>query len=264
MRVLFRPISLAAAALLLATLAGCAKPPPPGDADALADYNEANDPLEPTNRVMYDINHGIDVVVLRPLALGYRYIVPVPVRTHVHNVLDNLGTPVVLVNDMMQGKPRRAGDTFMRMLLNTTIGVAGIFDVATPLGWPLHDSDPGITLAVWGLPTGPYLYLPILGPTNPRDAAGFGIGIVEDPFTWLGNGYIIADLGYIRYGVTAVDARERVLDTLDKALDQALDPYATLRSLSRQHRESQIDDVRNDKRATVPAWYPQPPATPAQ
>jgi phospholipid-binding lipoprotein MlaA len=249
---------LLAAAFAVAGLTGCASRPPASDPDALADYNEANDPLEPTNRVIYAISDGVDTVVLRPLALAYRHVVPQTVRDHTRNVLSNVGSPVVLANDMLQGKPRRAGDTAVRFVVNTTVGVVGIFDIASGWGYPSHDSDGGMTLALWGMPAGPYLFLPVLGPTNPRDAAGFGLDYAMDPFTWIGQGNAVNDLGYARLGLNALDARERVLDDLDRIKKEALDPYATIRSLSRQHRESQIDDARNDKRATVPNWYAQP------
>jgi phospholipid-binding lipoprotein MlaA len=258
------PTSILAATLVLATaLGGCAKPPPASDPDAVADFKQTNDPMEPTNRVFFSINNGLDRVIFRPLAVAYRWAVPQTVRNHTHNVLSNLGQPVTLFDDMLATKPRRAGDSFMRLLVNTTIGVGGVFDVATGWGWPAHDSDAGITLALWGLPDGPFLFLPVLGPTNPRDASGFGADIAMDPLTWIGNGTTVTALGFARYGLSAVDARERVLDDLDKIEAQALDPYATLRSLSRQHRASQIDDARNDNRATVPAWFPEPVAQPS-
>jgi phospholipid-binding lipoprotein MlaA len=251
-----------AAALSLVWMAGCATPPPASDPDAVAEFKETNDPLEPTNRVFYAINDGIDVVVLRPLALAYRHIVPQEVRDHTHNVLANLGEPVALGNDMLQGKPRRAGDTLMRLLINSTVGVLGVFDVATGWGWPSHDSDAGMTLAIWGIPPGPFLYLPILGPSNPRDAIGFGVGYAMDPLTWIGQGTVVDDLGYARLGFSALDQRERVLDELDHIKAEALDPYATIRSLARQHRESQIDDARSDTRATPPNWYQSPSPKP--
>jgi phospholipid-binding lipoprotein MlaA len=257
MRACFRP-ALMAAALAVAGLTGCATPPPASDADATADFQEANDPLEPTNRVVYAVTDGVDTVVLRPLALAYRHLVPQTVREHTHNVLANIGSPVALADDMAQGKPRRAGDTMMRFLLNTTVGVAGIFDVATGWGWPAHDTDAGMTLALWGVPEGPYLFFPVLGPTNPRDVVGFGIDYAIDPFTWIGQGNAVKDLGYARLGLGALDARERVLDDLDRIKREALDPYATIRSLARQHRQSQIDDARADTRATPPNWYAQP------
>jgi phospholipid-binding lipoprotein MlaA len=251
-------VLLGTAALVCAGLAGCATPPPASDPDAVADYNQTNDPWEPTNRVLYAVNNGIDAVVMRPLAVGYTWAVPQFVRTRVHNVLYNLNSPVLLANDMMQGKPARAGDTLMRFVINSTIGVAGLFDVADGWGYPYHNADFGETMALWGVPDGPYLFLPVLGPGSPRDSSGHGVDIALDPLTWIGHGATVSDLGYARYGMTLLDVRSGLLDTLDKATSQALDPYATVRSLYRQHRDSEIEDVRSDTRATTPDWFPSP------
>jgi phospholipid-binding lipoprotein MlaA len=258
MRASVRPALLAASALTALLLASCADRPPADDPEAVAEFNETNDPLEPTNRVFYAINNGIDRVILRPLAVAYRWAFPEVVRTGVHNVLTNIASPVLLTGDILQAKPRRAGDTLMRFLVNTTAGVGGIFDVATGWGWPAHDSDAGMTLAVWGLPEGPFLFLPVLGPSSPRDATGFAADFATDPFLWAGSGLTVSALGWSRTSLNAVDQRTNVLDTLDKVQEQALDPYATLRSLYRQHRQSQIEDIRADDRATVPAWFVQP------
>ncbi|HEX2940384.1 MAG TPA: VacJ family lipoprotein [Rhodopila sp.] len=259
MRVLF-------ALACVLTVSACATKPPASDPDSLAEYEQTNDPLEPTNRVFYAINNGLDTVILKPLAQAYRFAVPHPIRTGVHNVLTNLGTPVQLTNDMLEGKPRRAGDTVMRFVINSTVGVLGIFDFATGWGYPNHDADFGLTLASWGVPEGPFLFLPVLGPTDPRDAGGFGVDIALDPFTWVGNPHdtAVRVFNWTRYGLNAVDARERVLDSIDQIKKTALDPYATFRSLYRQHRHAQVEELRNDHRATVPAWFPQPAEAQAQ
>ncbi len=249
-----------AAVLFAGSLVGCAPRPSPADADAVAEYRDADDPLEPTNRVFYSVNEGIDRTVFRPAAIAYRDAVPAPVRTGVHNVLNNLGTPVALFDDILSARPRRAGDNLMRLAINSTVGVLGIFDVATGWGYPNHETDAGVAFALWGLPSGAFLFLPVLGPSNPRDLAGFGTDILMDPSTWVGSGDALTGLGYGRLVFGALDARERVLDDLDKIKAQALDPYATLRSLARQHRTSVIEDARNDHRHTVPAWFPQPAA----
>ena len=248
-----RPLLLIAALIL----AGCAPRPSANDAEAVAEYNETNDRFEPTNRVFYAVNNGLDTVILRPAAQAYRAVVPGAVRRPVHNVLSNISNPIQFANDVLQGKPRRAGDTFMRFLINSTIGVGGAFDVAGDWGWPDHDTDFGVTLAVWGVGEGPFLFLPVLGPTNPRDAVGFGASTLLDPFTYASFGGS-ATLGYARLGLGAVDARERVLDDIDQIKKSALDPYATFRSLYRQNRESVIQKSRGDERATVPAWFPRP------
>ena len=240
------------AALLL--LSACATRPPASDPEALAEYRENNDPAEPTNRFFYRVNDGLDTYVLAPIARGYRYAVPGVVRRPVHNVLANLSSPIIFANDVLQTRPRRAGDTLMRFLINSTAGVGGLFDVASDLGFPQHDTDFGVTLALWGVGEGPFLFLPALGPSNPRDASGFAGNILLDPLTYATFGGVNT-LRTVRTGVGIVDSRERVLDPVDNIKKTALDPYATFRSLYRQNRQSTIDTTRDDRRATVPAWF---------
>ena len=249
---LFR--SLIAAATIW-SLSGCATPPPASDAAATAEFHENNDPFEPANRVGYAINDGLDTYFLAPVARAYRFALPGAVRQPIHNVLLNLTTPVYFINDVVQTKPRRAGDTFMRFIINTTAGVGGLFDVAAKLGYPYHDNDFGVTLALWGVPEGPFLFLPILGPSNPRDATGYGVDVLFDPLTYVPSGHGLRTAADVRLGVAAVDARSQVLDDVDSVKKTALDPYATFRSLYRQNRESTINRVRTEDRSTVPNWY---------
>jgi len=245
----FRVLTLAA----VVALAACAAQPPAGDADALAENRANNDPIEPTNRFFYRVNDGLDTYLLRPVAVAYRQ-VPGAVRRPIHNLLVNMSTPITFANNVLQTKPTRAGTSMMRFLINSTAGVGGLFDVATGLGYPDHDTDFGVTLALWGAGDGPFLFLPVLGPSNPRDATGFAGNAVLDPFTWVSFGGANA-LRYSKFGAGAVDARERVLDPIDNVKKTALDPYATFRSLYRQNRQSTIDATRADDHATVPAWF---------
>jgi phospholipid-binding lipoprotein MlaA len=150
----------------------------------------------------------------------------------------------------------------MRLLINTTVGVGGIFDVAADWGYPQHDTDFGVTLAIWGLQDGPYLFLPLFGPSNPRDAVGIGGDYALDPFTYVGQGTTVDVLDWSRFALTAIDTRAAHIDDIDQIKKTALDPYATFRSLYRQHRAAQIQETRDDNRATTPAWYPQPAPTP--
>lgn len=233
------PFRILVAALAILAVAGCATRPPPDDREAIAEYEANNDPAEPFNRAMYDVNQAVDRAVLRPVARGYRSVVPAPVRTGVRNVLSNLRSPVVLLNDALQGETQRFGTTLGRFLLNTTLGVGGIFDVARDLGLPPHSEDFGQTLAVAGVGEGPYLFVPLLGPSNPRDLVGFVAGILADPLTWItygGSGTVSG----VRAGATVVDTRESVLDPLDDVERTSLDPYATLRSAYRQRRARDI------------------------
>jgi len=253
-----RFVRLLVGATLTAYLAACATPPPADDPEALADFRQTNDPLEPTNRVFYKIDDGLDTYILKPAAQAYRYVLPEPVRTGIHNVLNDVGAPVRLTNDALEGKPRLAGDTAMRFLINTTVGVAGIFDVAKNLGYPDHDNDFGLTLGKWGVPEGPFLYLPVLGPSNPRDASGFGVDMGIDPFTWIGRGstaFTIAS--WSKTAISALDTRSRLIDAIDQVKKTALDPYATFRSLYRQNRAGKLETLRSDDHATIPVWWPQ-------
>lgn len=248
--------TLALTGFLALGLAGCATPPPASDPEAVAEFKELNDPLEPSNRVAYDINNALDTAIMEPTARAYRYVVPGAVRTGIDNVLDNLGTPVKLGNDMLAGKPRRAGDTTMRFLINTTAGMLGFFDVASGLGFKKHDTDFGLTLGSWGVSEGPYLFLPILGPSSPRELTGFVTDLAADPFTWVGQGTTVKALGWSRTGIGAVNAREKVLDPVEQTKKTALDPYATFRSLYRQYRAASLTRLQNDNRATIPVWFP--------
>ena len=247
---------------LAALLAACAARPPAGDSEAQAEFRQNNDPFEPANRLSYRANTALDTAILKPASQAYAYVVPGPVRGGLHNVLSNITDPVLFANDVVQAKPRRAGDTFMRFLLNTSVGVLGIFDVASSLGYAAHDSGFVTTLALWGLPSGPFLFLPVLGPSSPRDAVGFAGDTVLDPFTYASFGGS-KTLGWSRYGVGTVDTRQRVGGELDTIEKTALDPYATFRSLYQQHRTSEIARVREDARATPPDWFASRPTAPA-
>ena len=141
-------------ALLLT--AACTAKPPVGDPEALAEFRETNDPYEPTNRFFYRITDKLDTYLLRPVAVAYRDTVPEAVRRPIHNVLSNLSTPAAFADDVLQGKPRNAGDSMMRFVINSTAGVGGLFDVAAKAGYPNHDTDFGLTLALWGVGEGPY------------------------------------------------------------------------------------------------------------
>ena len=243
------------AVIAMVGLTACATRPPASDVAATQEFNENNDPYEPANRIGYAINDGLDTYLLAPVARAYVYAVPELIRRPLHNVLENMTTPALFINDVVQTKPRRAGDTFMRFVINTTVGVGGAFDVATDWGYPAHGNDFGRTLALWGVPEGPFLFLPLLGPSNPRDATGYGVDLLFDPLTYAPSGHGMHTLNYSRTGLAIVDGRAGVLDEVASIKKTALDPYATFRSLFRQNRETRIEQLRDDNRATVPNWY---------
>lgn len=226
----------------LLALSACATRPPASEPEALAEYEQNNDPAEPFNRSMYAVHNGIDTVLLRPAAEVYRFVIPQPVRGGIRNVLANLRSPVILLNDGLQGEKQRFGETLGRFLLNSTIGLGGIFDVAKNFGLPPHSEDFGQTLAVWGLGDGPFLFIPVLGPSNPRDLLGFGVDIAANPVTWIvANGdNTLETLGYVQTGLTVLDTREGLIETIDSVNETSLDPYATLRSAYRQRRQQEI------------------------
>jgi phospholipid-binding lipoprotein MlaA len=235
---------LLASAILLIGLAGCATRPPADDSEAMEEFRANNDPIEPFNRAMYSVNDVVDTVAMRPAAQVYRFVLPPPIRTGVRNALGNLRGPNILLNDVLQGNVDRGGRTAARFLINSTLGIGGLIDVADwQFGIPGHSEDFGQTLAVWGIGEGPYLFLPVLGPSNPRDLLGFGVDAVATPWFWFGQGSVVEALRWAHAGIALVDAREGVLDALDELNRSSLDPYSTLRSAYRQRRNSEISDT---------------------
>lgn len=227
-----------AVALFAAAAAGCADVPK--EPAAKAAYDEANDPIEPTNRAIFDFNMAADRAVIKPVAKAYRWTLPEFFRTSIRNFLNNAKSPVIFINDSLQGSPSRAGETLMRFIVNTTAGMAGFFDVAGEYGMERHSEDFGQTLGVWGIGEGPYLMLPILGPSNVRDTVGLVADSFMDPFS-----YLMANnsLDFARLGMTVtdgIDLRARNIESLEDVEKNSLDFYATLRSLYRQNRRSEI------------------------
>jgi phospholipid-binding lipoprotein MlaA len=246
--------------LIPAALVGCATPPPASEPAVLAAYKEANDPLEPANRFFYNMTDKVASVSLTPAARAYRRAVPNQVRTSVSNFFENLGNPFKLANDMLQGNPRRAGDTFMRFVVNSTIGVGGIFDIAARWGYHSHPSDFGMTLAVWGLSPGPYLYLPLLGPSDVRDALGAGANAVPlVPLPTPGSGVSRLTLHWTVLAAGGISSYSEKLPSIDEVKRTSLDPYATFRSIFRQHRSADIEAAEKRRPATVPIWFDRHP-----
>jgi phospholipid-binding lipoprotein MlaA len=218
-----------AALLVTVFLTGC----------ATTDPNGQNDPYEQTNRSIFSFDQDLDHAVARPVAVFYNHAVPELARDGIHNALNNLNSPVVLGNDVLQGDPHAASRTIWRAMINSTIGIGGLIDVAAKLGVAGRDEDFGQTLGVWGVGEGPYLVLPLAGPSNPRDLTGTVADVFMDPFTYADwSGKIWFDVG--RQGFEILDLRARNVDTLDQIERTSVDLYATTRSLYRQHRNAEI------------------------
>ncbi|HMA49906.1 MAG TPA: VacJ family lipoprotein [Magnetospirillaceae bacterium] len=242
---LAKPALRAALAALLMTLAACATPPPADDPEAVAEFKELNDPFEPTNRAIFDFNDVLYTNFFRPVALGYRDAVPEFARARINDFLSNLRLPVVFANDVLQGNLPSAGETIERLALNTTFGVGGIMDVATPMGVPRQDADFGQTLAVWGVGEGPYLVLPVIGPSNPRDGVGYLVDSFADPLDQYLQNSNMSWVSEIRFGVTVVTVFEANVGVLDDIKRSSMDYYGAMRSAYRQRRAAQINEATN-------------------
>lgn len=218
-------------------LAGCATQ---SESAPGAQAAGTHDPIEPVNRAVYRFNEGADIYVIQPVAETYRDYVPDPVRTAVRNFLQNLAAPLVIANNLLQGDFGGAQTAFERLLVNTTIGVVGFVDIAGMyLDKPFVSEDFGQTLAVWGVPSGPYVMLPILGPSTLRDTAGLGVDILADP---VNAGVDSNAFTYGRAGTSGIDTRAGLIEPIDDLRRNSLDPYASLRSLYLQRRDADIRD----------------------
>lgn len=252
-----RTVSLVAL-LAAPLLAGCVTTP--------GGVSEAElDRFEKTNRAIYAFNKGVDTAVLKPVTQGYRAVVPGIARRGVSNALDNVDEPLSFINAVLQGKFKAAFRAVDRFMINSTFGVAGLFDHASEMGLHKQEEDFGQTLAAWGVGSGPYIMLPLLGPSTLRDTVGFGVDSVTDP--WPKFQKHVAGLnGTERIGVTAgeaIDLRSRLVDTADPLLATALDEYATVRAAYLQQRLSDIYDGDPPEDYFTPTFDDEPPPSAA-
>ena len=215
-------------------LAVCIALSPPALADDAA--NGVNDPFEPINRGIFAVNRTLDEMFFKPLARIYIALVPEKGRRAVGNIVSNIGAPVVLVNDLLQGDMDRAGVTLSRFLVNTTIGFGGMMDVAADLGAPRHSEDFGQTIGSYGVSSGPFLMLPLFGPSNFRD----GLGTVIDGFLDPLGAAINSSEALTRFAVEGLDKRATFLDPSEAIEKTSLDYYASIRSVYMQNREYEI------------------------
>ncbi len=256
-----RGVPCVVAGLLLASLvAGCATPP--SDPAERAVFEQTNDPLEPLNRQTFELNLLLDRILLKPVTKVYIAIVPEEGRDALKHALDNMKEPVVVINNVLQGNLDRAGASVGRFAINSTIGIGGLLDLASKWGVDKESGDFGQTAYVWGLPEGPYLMLPILGPSNPRDLVGMGADAYMDPFSFLATTKNLDQIQITRFVLGGIDQRAQVIDVLDDLEKNSLDYYAQLRSLSQQKRAAEL---RHGNAAEPGAnFYDDPSKTPGE
>lgn len=211
------------------------------------------DPWEKTNRSFYKFDDDLDRVLLKPISAFYVKVVPEPVRTGLGNGFNNLGYGNVILNDVLQAKWKQGLNDTGRMAVNSTIGIAGIFDVASRWGLPSYQNDFGITLGKWGARPGPYLVLPLLGPTTVRDAPGILVANLTNPVTWVNPPlYVTAPLGTVQ----AMDTRSRFESALRFRNAAAIDPYVFTRDGYLQYRDHLIHE---GKKAADQSLYEEEP-----
>ncbi len=228
------------AMLAVGALAGCAADP------------DNPDPFERSNRAIYWLNDSVDRAVFQPVSEAYVAVTPQPVRTGIGNAFGNLTYPNVILNDFLQGNCRQGWSDVGRMAVNSTIGLLGIFDVATDWGMPAHANDFGITLGVWGLDAGPYTVLPLLGPSSSRDAARIPVSIVTHPLFWVP---IPCAVSAGLRTLDAVDTRARIEPALQMRERAALDPYVFTREAYLQYRRARVAEAAGKPLAEAPGLY---------
>ncbi|WP_454712600.1 MlaA family lipoprotein [Cupriavidus nantongensis] len=246
--------TLATPIIAAALLAACATGP----------QASPDDPLEPMNRAIFTVNDKLDQYVAMPVARGYQAVTPQPVRTAVSNFYSNLADIGNFANNLLQGKGVAAAESFMRVAMNSVLGLGGLIDIATPAGLPKHSQDFGLTLGTWGVPSGPYLVLPVFGPSSIRDGAGLYVNFWFDPTT-----YAEPAVRNSLYGMNVVDVRTNLLGATDLLRLAALDRYAFVRDAYLQRRRyllgenTALPDYGDDEDAGAAAAAAAPAGTPA-
>ena len=222
-------------------------------ATIIEDDLEIYDPYEGYNRFMFNFNQHFDDVIVNPVVKGYRFVTPRLARKGVRNVLRNLKSPVILANQLLQGDLEGAKNCALRAAINTTVGIGGLVDLASYNGIEYEGEDFGQTLAVWGIDHGPYMVVPMLGPSSLRDYSGYFVDGMADPVRWHLFNIDHEDLYYAKLGTEYLDIRESLYDTLKDIRENSLDPYAATRSIYYQSREALVKDQGLGEGYTTPA-----------
>jgi phospholipid-binding lipoprotein MlaA len=247
---------------LALALAGCATVP--SDPAARAEFRANHDPIEPLNRKIFSFNLALDRFLIKPLAQGYQKVIPEEGRNALRHFLDNLNEPIVLANTLLQGRFKDARTTGCRFIVNSTAGIGGLADVASHHHLPKQIGDLGQTFWAWGFSEGPYLMLPLFGPSNPRDGIGMGADVYLDPFRYLARKENYPN--YVTVGRTVadgIDKRARNLESVDVMQRESVDYYASLRSLFRQNRAAELRGSGPASTLPSPDFYADPAPTPS-
>lgn len=210
-----------------------------------------HDPWEPFNRSVFEFNEGLDAYLLKPVVAGYRFVLPEFVRDGIYNFFSNYSDIYTALQNLLQGKPDYAFSDLMRVVVNTTFGLGGFIDMATPGGLPKHKEDWGQTFGVWGIPSGPYVVLPFFGPSNVRDTFGTAADMESDYLFRL-----LPDVA-LRNSITGlrvVNARNTYYEAGDLLDGAAIDKYSFMRDAYIQRREYQINEGREDREPLMPVY----------
>jgi len=210
-----------------------------------------HDPWEPFNRSVFEFNEGLDAYLLKPVVAGYRFVLPEFVRDGIYNFFSNYGDIYNIFYNLLQGKPGFAFNDFMRVAVNTTMGLGGFIDLATPGGLEKHKEDWGQTFGVWGVPAGPYVVLPFFGPSNVRDTFGT-VADLESDYLFK----YVKDVG-LRNSITGlrvINARNTYYEAGDLLDGAAIDKYSFMRDAYIQRRQYQINEGRDDEEPQMPVY----------
>jgi len=194
-----------------------------------------SDPLEPLNRAIFQFNYVVDGLLIKPITLGYEALMPERGQTMVSNFVDNINEPVTFFNSILQADADNSFCTLWRFAINSTVGIGGMFDVASEVGLKNRKTGLGDTFAIYGADSGPYLMLPMLGPSNIRDGLGRLGDVFMDPISYTDDAVF-----YSVVGIKTIDSRHRNMKILDEIYNNSIDPYSSMRSIYNQHRKSEI------------------------
>jgi|AntRauTorcE11897_2_1112592.scaffolds.fasta_scaffold01032_9 phospholipid-binding lipoprotein MlaA len=230
--------------LMVTAVSACAGKTYESDYAAYRDAESTNipDPLEPLNRGIFKLNTALDIVLLEPLAMGYNALLPEIVRNGIRNFLRNLRAPIHIANNILQGEVGDASVGAARFVMNTTVGVGGVFDVAATQGLNYEQEDFGQTLAVWGVGDGFYIVWPVFGPSSVRDSVGFGVDALADPVRIVAFNADEEWIYYTRNGIEFLDAKASLVDTLRDVRKNSLDYYSSVKTIYEQRRTALIRD----------------------